>query len=330
MDENLIGYLLKSLDADEQRKVEDRVRQDPEAQKRLEQMQRAFDLLGTDGGDPEPPPELWVRTLARVAEHKCRTLPTVPHAPSRPAPAARVTWWRRADVLVAASLLLLVGGLGVVGVAALRDKPHILECENNLRKFHQALVAYADKHDDARFPWVDSQPPKNFAGSFIPALNEEGVLPSDLSVSCPGSDPRAPTPVSFAQLDEMYRSRPDEYRDTTRGLAGCYAYSLGYREPGGGPHCGLTRTMDGRLPIMADAPPSRAANDVDTGNSLNHLRKGQNVLFIDGHVEFKTNRTLGPDDDIYLNAERRVAAGRGSRDTVLGRSDAVPYPGLDE
>jgi prepilin-type processing-associated H-X9-DG protein len=329
MDETFVGYLLKSLDPDEQHQVEDYLRQHPEAQKRLEQLRRGLDQLALDGGDAEPPAGLWVRTLARVAEHKCRTLPAVPAPASRPAPAARMTWWRRADVLVAAALLLLVGGLGVIGLAALAAKREVVECENNLRKFGHALAAYADKHD-GRFPWVDSQPPKNFAGSFIPALNEEGVLPSDVSVSCPGSEPRPPSGVTFDQLQEMSRNRPDEYRDTTRGLAGCYAYSLGYREADGGPHYGLTRGMPGGLPIMADAPPSRSGNDVGPGNSTNHGGKGQNVLFIDGHVEFKTTRTIGADDDIYLNAQRRVAAGCGPHDTVLGRSDAVPYPWLDE
>jgi prepilin-type processing-associated H-X9-DG protein len=324
MEENLVGYLLKSLGTEEQRAVEDHMRRHPEAKKRLEQLRRGLDVLGTDGVEPEPPPDLWVRTLARVAEYKCRTLPAVPAPAARTAPAWG-SWWRRADVLVAACLLLLVGGLGVIGMAAIAAQRHVTECQDNLRKFHQALTAYADKHED-RFPWVESQAPKNFAGSFIPALNEAGVLPSDITVSCPGSAPRAPAPVTFAQLEEMYNStRRAEYFDLTRSLAGCYAYSLGYREAEAGPHYGLTRRMDGRLPIMADAPPSRGANEVDPGNSLNHGGKGQNVLFIDGHVEFLTTRTIA-DDDIYLNAERRVAAGRGPGDVVLGRSDAV----LDE
>jgi prepilin-type processing-associated H-X9-DG protein len=326
MDENLVGYLLKSLGAEEQRAVEDHLRRHPEAKERLEQLRRGLDLLGADGGEPEPPPDLWVRTLARVAEYKCRTLPAVPAPAARTAPVAWGSWWRRADVLVAACLLLLVGGLGVIGMAAIAAQRHVTECQDNLRKFHQALTAYADKHED-RFPWVESQAPKNFAGSFIPALNEDGVLPSDITVSCPGNEPRAPAPVTFAQLEEMRRSHPGDYIGMTRTLAGCYAYSLGYREGEAGPHYGLTRRMDGRLPIMADAPPCRSANEVEPGNSLNHGGKGQNVLFIDGHVEFLTTRTVpGTDDDMYLNAERRVAAGRGPGDVVLGRSDAV----LDE
>jgi hypothetical protein len=327
MDENLVGYLLKALDADEQREVEDYLREHPEARKRLEHLRRRLGVLALDGADADPPGDLWVRALARVAEHKCRTLPAAPPAAAAP-PSPRPAWWRRADVLVAAALLVVVGGLGAVWLGGLvGETRHVAECQNNLRQFYQALSAYADHHD-GKFPWVQSREPRNFAGSFVPALNEAGVMPTNVSVGCPGGSPHPPSALTFADLEKM---GPDQYLATTRDLGGCYAYSLGYREGDKGPHLGLTQAMDNRLPIMADAPKSRAGNDVGPGNSPNHGGKGQNVLFIGGHVAFTSTRNVGLDgDDIFLNAEQRVAAGRGPRDTVLGRSDAVPYPMLDE
>jgi prepilin-type processing-associated H-X9-DG protein len=321
MNENLVGYLLKALDADGQREVENYLRDHPEAHKRLDQLRRQLDLLALDAGDGDPPSGLWVRALARVAEHKCRTLPAVPPAAAQTAPAARATWWRRADVLVAAVLLVLLGGLGVIGVAHLRQgSGHVVECARNLERFHRALTDYADNHH-GQFPAVGAEPPRNFAGSFVVTLHESGVMPPGLSVSCPGEPPRAPMAITFAELEKL---SPDEFQNMTRTLAGCYAYSLGYREPGGTGLLGLTQSMDGRLPIMADAPAMDAPNEVRQGNSTNHEGKGQNVLFLDGHVEFLTTRSVGSDDDIYLNADRRVEAGRGPRDTVLGRSDARP------
>jgi hypothetical protein len=323
MDENLVGYLLKALDTDEQHEVERYLREHPEAHKRLEQLRGGLDLLARDAGDGEPPADLWIRTLARVAEHKCRTLPAAPPA-DRAAAVPRGSWWRRADVLVAALLLIVVGGLGVTAVARLIPDRHVVECANNLREFDKALEAYADNHN-GQYPWVGEKPPRNFAGSFVPALNEARVMPPGLSVSCPGDTPRPPDSYTFADLERL---TPDEFRAVSRRLAGCYAYSLGYQEPGGLMLLGLTRAMDGLLPIMSDAPPAHDnGNEVSPGNSTNHGGKGQNVLFRDGHVEFRTQRTVGPgDDDIFLNAEQRVAAGRGPRDAVLGRSDAVPFP----
>jgi len=326
MDENLIGYLLKALDADEQREVEKYLREHPEAQKRLYQLRLRVDVLARDAGDGEPPPGLWVRTLARVAEQKCRTaLPSAPPAAARSSVGGRPTWWRRADVLVAAALLVLGGGLGVAWLGGLGRNKNIVECANNLHQFDLALEAYADTHN-GQFPWVGTEPPKNFAGSFVPALNEARAMPPGLSVSCPGDLPKSPSSVTFADLEKMNRDEPERFRRETNSLAGCYAYSLGYQEPSRAGLYGLTKSMDGHLPLMADAPACENGNKVLDGNSTNHGGKGQNVLFIDGHVEFRTTRALSPDDDIYLNADHKVAAGSGSRDTVLGRSDAVPIP----
>jgi hypothetical protein len=322
MDEKLIGYLLKALDGDEQHEVERYLRDHPEADKQLDQVRRQLDLLDRDAGDDDPPEGLWVRALAKVAEHKCRALPTAPPT-DRTEPAPRATWWRRADLLVAASLLILVGGLGVVGVVRLLPSRHVVECANNLRQFDQALETYADTHN-GQYPWVGATRPKNFAGSFVAALNEARLMPAGLSVSCPGDPPQPPSGLTFTQLEGL---KPDEFLSATRTLAGYYAYSLGYQEPGGMALLGVTRSMEDRVPIMADAPSCASGNAVLAGNSPNHEGRGQNVLFRDGHVEFHTTRTLGAGgDDIYLNADQRVAAGRGASDVVLGRSDAVPFP----
>ncbi len=327
MDENLIGYLLKALDADEQREVEKYLREHPEAHKRLDQLRLGLDVLGRDADEGDPPAGLWVATLARVAEHKCGTaLPAVPAAAARSGVGGRPSRWRRADVLVAALLLVVVGGLAAAWIARAQRDQHRIDCENNLRRFDLALENYADNHNGL-YPWVGAEPPKNFAGSFVPALSEAKAMPPGLSVSCPGDPPRPPSAVTFDDLSRLSHEEPEKYRATTRDLAACYAYPLGYREPGGTALYGLTRLMDGMLPLMADAPAcGGSGNEVRPGNSPNHGGKGQNVLFRDGHVEFVTTRTRGTDHDLYLNAEQKAAAGRGPTDVVLGRSDAVPDP----
>jgi hypothetical protein len=326
MEENLIGYLLQALDAEEQREVEKYLREHPEAQKRLDQLRNRLDVLARDADEGDAPAGLWVKTLGRVAEHKCRAaLPAVPPAAARSGAGGRPTWWRRADVIVAAALLVLVGGLGAIWLADIHRGRHVIECANNLHRFDQALEAYADTHN-GQYPWVGAEAPKNFAGSFVPALNEARAMPPGLSVSCPGDPPRPPSAVTFAELGQMSREEPEKFKTATRDLAGCYAYSLGYRDPGGAGLYGMTRSMDGHLPLMADAPSCDSGKDVRPGNSTNHGGRGQNVLFIGGQVEFRTTRALGTDDDIYLNAEHKLAAGYGPQDAVLGRSDAAPMP----
>jgi prepilin-type processing-associated H-X9-DG protein len=332
MDELLVGYLLKALEAEEQRAVEQKLRESPEVQKRLAQLQRKLDQLGRTAADPEPPEGLWVRTLARVAEHHCSTLPSAPAPSAAQKTGPGRTWWRRADVLVAAVLLIVVSGLSWPFIATLRESQKKVACQDNLRKFHAALWKYSEQNQ-GHFPWVRPSPPEDMAGYFVPILNDAGLFSADMTVTCAGVGQPHPAPPSIANLEALRISNSEEYRRAVRQLAGCYAYSLGYEDEHKGRkvYLGLTNSMDGLMPILADAPTCLSATEVAAGNSTNHGGKGQNVLFIDGHVAFCTTRTVGiGGDDIYVNLDRHVEAGRGPYDTVLGRSDASPYPPREE
>ncbi len=331
MDENLVGYLLQSLDPDTHRQVEAYLRTNSEAQRRLELLRRALEPLAADADDA-PPAGLWVRTLAHVARHQCRMpggasttvaapyrgLPPAPWPVRSPSGGATRTPWRRADVLVAAALLLLVGGLAVSWVARAWYPAQVYACQNNLRQVYTALAAYSDHHD-GDFPRVEAQPPRNVAGVFGPALHDAGLLASGSNLTCPANGPQ---PARLPSLDELQGMRPDELRSA---LGSCYAYSLGYGERPED-HAGLRRGDGERLPIMADRPVFLDGRVAD-GNSPNHGGKGQNVLYLGGDVRFATVRNAGVDrDDIYLNQHGQVAAGRTRSDSVLGVSWASPYP----
>src|SRR5436853_3595095 len=121
MNENLVGYLMDVLEPDQRRDVEVYLAQNPEARRQLELLRQALDPLAADGDGTEPPPGLWVRTLGRVAEHRCRPLPAAPPPLTPRPPSAARGWWQRADVLVAASVLLCVMLLIPPGVVYLRS-----------------------------------------------------------------------------------------------------------------------------------------------------------------------------------------------------------------
>jgi hypothetical protein len=330
MDENLVGYLLKALDADTQREVDAYLRTNPEAFKRLDLLRRALRPLAADRENPPPPAGLRIRTLARVAEYRHRELPRLlPLPPSRPSPAR--TWWRRADMLVAAALLLAFLGLLFPGLNYLRYRQNISYCQENLQSFYRSLIAYSDHHG-GELPKVEKDPPRDVAGIFVPILYDGGFLKSNGIVRCPGNDLPPPLPVpSLQTLEQHNQFRPDQWKQEAGQLAGCYAYSLGYQE--GGRHCGLRydphQANNGQLPIMADRPPFERQSyiTVPGDNSRNHGGKGQNVLYLSGRVVFVTQRTVGVDgDDIYVNKYNRIEAGVGRSDAVLGASEFRPYP----
>src|SRR4029077_10488503 len=90
------------------RETEKYLLRNPEAREELDRLREALEPLEADRDTDDPPSGLWVRTLARVAEHQCRHLSSAPRRLAIHSEATHRSWWRRADVLVAASILLCV------------------------------------------------------------------------------------------------------------------------------------------------------------------------------------------------------------------------------
>jgi hypothetical protein len=322
MEENLVGYLLNSLDADTTRDVEKYLEDEPGARERLDVLRRALAPLEADRDTIDPPPGLRMRTLARVAEYRCRPLPQAPApAPARFVPAGRF-WWRRADVLVAACLMILIGGLGTTGIMHVRGEHYRKACADNLHLYHSALNSYADVHAD-ELPVIKKDQPRYVAASFTPILKEAGVLPERIQYSCPANGSMAQEVPAFHELANL---SDEEFADKVRKLPGCYAYTLGHMNAHK-EHVGLRRQPQlynsVALPVMADCPSQSATNPNERGNSPNH--HGQNVLYLGGNVRFWKTPNAGVDDDnIYLNRDGKVGAGLDQWDTVLGAKEDRP------
>jgi prepilin-type processing-associated H-X9-DG protein len=326
MDENLIGYLLNALDSDTRQETEKYLLKNPEARERLNRMTEALGPLEADRDAIDPPPGLWARTLARVAESQCRQLPSAPRRLAARSETTHRSWWRRADVLVAASVLLCVSLMFPPVLAKIRHQRDIVACQNNLHDFYVALNHYSDRHR-GNFPDVATAAPSpfNVAGNFVPMLMEEGLLADQVSVQCPAYGRWTHPQYTLHDLQNM---DPDELDSRIWNLAGSYAYSLGYRDASGEHGPGLDpNQLSSMRPIMADRPPRDIVLGA-TSNSPNHGGNGQNVLFMDGHCAFCSQRVLpcsaGGFDDIYLNKDNQVQAGLSPWDTVLGDSAAHP------
>jgi hypothetical protein len=323
MEENLIGYLLRALDPEDQRRTEEYLRTHPDAAAQLERLRAALAPLAADRRGFEPPADLFERTIAGVAAHACRdgrrpetaddaAYPSATGVlePPRWVPplAARlrnrfvpprgesdggVPTWRARDLLVAAAILVLTVGSLLSGVSVLHQRRDLLACQNNLRQFHVALAAYSDLNGGS-FPVVGDPPPHDRAGSFVHLLAGAGHI-DDRPAACPA-----------ASVRPADRARPVGY-----------AYTLGYRDD----QCqlrGLRRDArlpdNDQLPLLADDPPPGPGH-----------RTGQNVLLINGQVRFCTHANVGvAGDDIYYNLAGQVGPGLHGYDTVLGASTARP------
>lgn len=313
MNDQLLDYLLDRLDEPAKRQIESRLQVDETTRHQLELLRQAVEPLAADD-EIVAPPHLAARTIARVAEYACRPLPIAP-APLRSESGGR-PWWRRADVLVAASLLAVFAGIGIPLIGRMRAAPAIVECQENLRRFHLALRTYEETHKQ---PFSLEKAPRNVAGIVVPMLQDAGALPSDFSVRCPGQGAFLGCALTLDQIKNM---SPEQFAQHAPNLLVSYAYTLGYRDETTGIWHPINRSEDApdnSVLIFADNPPA----NVVAGNSLNHGGRGQNVLFRDGHAQFIKIRTYDR-DDIYLNSANHVAAGNGCRDFVLGNSASKP------
>jgi hypothetical protein len=324
MDEQLLGYLLGALEPRERIEVEAAMLTRPEMNEQLDSLRQVLEPLAADQETAEPPRDLWVRTLARVAEYKCRKYPVAPLSAAARAPMPVRTWWHRADVLVAASIALCLLLLIPPGLAQVRFRATIVSCQDNLRAFYSSLRNYAEQHH-GEFPnvAVAAPRPRNVAGIFVPLLKEHQLLPDNLNVNCPANGHRSPSQFTVSELQTM---AIEEFMRQAPNLGGCYAYSLGYDDGTGVRGLQIVRDspVNAYLPIMADRPPFDVALG-DLGNSPNHGGMGQNVLYIDGHCAFRTTRTVGyRGDDIFVNFDQAVHAGKSPWDSVLGSSSCRP------
>ncbi len=322
MNPDLLGYVLNVLKPEERRSVERHLESSPEARKRLEGLRRMLRPLGYDREDAGPAKDLVVNTLKRVARYRTKRVgPPAPPVIDRPVVRSR---WRRPDVLVAASIALLILAMIPPGVMYLRRHSQVVACADNLRLFHAAFEQYAERHG-GDLPGPDQEGPLAFAGVYPSRLRDDGCWQGPMQVVCPANR-RGAGPCVLPSLEEV-KSKNCQVMRTS--LGGCYGYNLGYLDEKTGQFRTVSRKVGDDMPIMADRPPrptnSKEQKTWQTANSPNHGGCGQNVLYLGGHVRYECKRTLGG-DDIFLNTLGRVAAGRGPRDAVLAFSEASPCP----
>jgi len=319
MENDLVGFLIGSLEPEREREIAALLASQPEEQAKVELLRKALAPLAIDRDAFEPPASLAVRTIAGIAEHVVATEGSVADSagsvseflrtlgqkdpPDRSAPKPMPAYPRHGseaapaqfshrNFIAALGLSAVMLLIGVTAVMTMRQVRDVQTCANNMRVINTGLNTWCDLHGD-RYPQVN---PNEDVRTAFERIQRDGVLPANL-LYCPGSgyDRSAPTmPID-------------------------YAYTLGYRDHNGD-LVGVTRNESDQFAILADAPERRG----NTTIPLNH-RKGQNVLFKGGNVRFCTNPNVGPEgDDIYFNTIQEPHAGTQCFDVALGKSNDQP------
>jgi len=314
---DLLGYLLGALDPEEHRKVQQQLARDPALRRELANLRRALRSLGQEE-TVEPP----IGLAGRATQFVQRRDEALRRPPAIDVSLAAAPRWSWLDIATASAILLVAAALLLPAVAGARGHSERLACQDNLQNLSQALTTYSLQRD-GRFPVPAESGNLAIAGVYAPILRDHLLIDGDQRVVCPASalanNPRFEIPT-LAEL----RAARGAARDLLQEQAGgSYASTLGYVD-GRGRLRGRRSVGGTHFAVLSDAP-SRVMRD---WRSANHGGCGQNVLYADGGVRWQaTCQSRHCRDQLFLNDAGKVAAGLHEGDSVLGASNARPFPG---
>ena len=306
--ELMIDYVLGRLEGADRDRFERTLQADPEGSARADRLGQAIQYLLDDGDAVAPPPALARRTMALVAQAQTRPRSILDYVPIR-------VPFRWADFAVAASIFL--AGVLTLLPALQRSRERMSQagCVFNLQQIGRSLAQYASLHPF--FPYPPSHDPDTHAGMFAAVLHDAGML-HDLSVldcPCNGHPPKRNQDLpTYEQLEQIRRTEPDRFAHL---ICWDYAYNVGYQHRPGRPGP-LASRLSMAVPVVADAPAHENYIRILDGNSPNHARRGQNVLYSDGTVKWHWTRRVSPNDsDLFLNNQSQLQPGLDEGDAVL-------------
>lgn len=231
----------------------------------------------------------------------------------------KIGFWRNLTEMatVAASIMLIVGVL-VPSLGFARQKYWQKKCGMQLSSFFQGLRNYADDHDGrqpsvattAGAPWwkVGYQGTENQSNTRrIYLLVLDKYVKPEIFV-CPGNKSRKNVKIEPSLL-RTYKDFPDRQCVT-------FSFQISCGKTQGGKLLCRKAIMADWNPIFEELPNFDSTFKVHldkkslTVNSSNHNRRGQNVLFGDGRVEFLKTRFTGiAQDDIFTLQDTDVYQG---------------------
>lgn len=306
MREQLLGYLMGALDAEEHQDVEKQLQSSHDLRRVLDELRGHIEPLGWDHGHLEVPAGLALRTCDYVSRRKIAI-------PLREFSGGSARWSVQ-DFMVAACILVAASMLFIPAVGHSRGLARIAQCQNNLRQIGISLANYSNANL-GHFPFIPETGNLATSAAFAPILKGTGHLADDRVLGCPDrGSARGEVPiVPVARQIEM--ADDDELRELDRTMAGHYRMTLGHYDQGNVYHPVKHRNRP-HFALVSDAPHGAGQNH----QSTNHGGAGQNVLFDDMHVEFlkSCRATLqGPCDDFFENESGETAPGLSENDSVI-------------
>jgi len=222
-------------------------------------------------------------------------------------------------IAAAAAVFMLIIGVLVPTLSVARQRYRRQRCQMQMGGIFQGLSNYISDHDEqspavattagAPWWWVGDQGKENHSNTRHIYLLVKGDYVGLNNFVCPCCKKVKSFQVTPSQI-RIYKDFPDRNYITYSFQIRCHKTRSGelrYRKV----------LMADRNPLFEELPKEfsrqfklHLTRNLSTLNSINHNRRGQNVLFDDGHVEFKKTRVIGiAKDDIYTLQDTDVYQG---------------------
>ncbi len=204
------------------------------------------------------------------------------------------------ELLVVIAIIGILAGILLPVLSRARESARKTQCMSNVKQIGMGLIMYANENNEV-FPSDTTTVVARPAMRSLNLIYDTYV--SDNKVFNCTSD----TSVSPASNAGMSVSTADDSFDQDE----C-SYGYDYTH---------TQADDADVALAADRPP--AAPDAATSTD-NHNGRGQNVVYVDGHVEFVNSPLAGwyaadgtTRDNIYLNTAGNPVVSAGGTDTAI-------------
>jgi len=238
------------------------------------------------------------------------------------------------EALVSIAIIAILIALLLPAIEKVRHKGYVDACASNLRQLGQALAMYSnDNHGNyPRTIYAVGAPP--VAGTGSAAADPFGVgapSPNDVTAAIwlLVRTQKLPTSILICPYDDVNEFQADKAVPINQNNFTNYRKNLGYSYANPYPDAAafaagfrLTNKVGATFAVMADLnpgisaagksdpfkpTPTSALSDMRYGNSRNHEREGQNVLFGDGHVTYELTPFVGVNRDNIYTAQNATS-----------------------
>ncbi len=314
MHENLLGYLLGALDADEHETLQRQIQDNPELRHKLCELESRLAPLEAHRWQQFEPPSRLATSTCRLVATQDVSRQTKPRFQSGSStafdPPRGGVSWSLMDMVVAAGIFVAISCLFLPAIANSRYQAQMMACQNNLHSLFGGLSSYSQANNGV-FPSPLAQANVAMAGIFAPRLVDPGFVSDPKLLFCPTDQSRHSADYRLPSAADLEQA-PQEHK-LWAALREVYGYNVGYVDENNRYQQPRDRRR-AHIALLADRPTVTPNGIMING----HHGRGMNVLLEDGHVQLLPAGVCNiGDDDIFRNDEGIFAPGTHEDDAVI-------------